>query len=192
MATQPRPYLTPRQYLELDRAAEHGSEYFDGEMFPMMAVSLVHDQIFSNVYQSLGSQLQGQPCRRAGSNLRVKCGPDGPYFYPDILVFCGAPILEDSNEETLLDMTAVIEILSPSTERYDRTFKFEHYRKLPSLRHYLLIAQNEVKIEHRRRQPDSSWTVVTSSDPLAVVELSAIGCALTISDIYEDVHFPAR
>ena len=192
MATQPKPYLTPQQYLEIDRAAERGSEYYDGELFPMTAVSLVHDAIFSNVHEFLGTQLKGRLCRRAGSNLRVKCGPDGPYFYPDILVFCGAPILEDSHEDTLLDVTAIIEILSPSTERYDRTFKFEHYRKLPSLQHYLLIAQNEVKIEHRRRQPDKSWTAVVSSDPQAVVELPAIDCGLPIGSIYENVQFTAR
>ena len=173
MATQPRPYLTPQQYLEIDRAAERGSEYYDGEMFPMTAVTLVHDRIFDNVSASLRTQLQNGPCTKVGSNVRVRCGPAGPYFYPDILVFCGAPVLEDSHEDTLLDVTAIIEILSPSTERYDRTFKFEHYRKLPSLQHYLLIAQNEVKIEHRRRQPDSSWTAVISSDQQAVVELSS-------------------
>jgi Uma2 family endonuclease len=191
MGVQPRPYLTPQQYLEIDRAAEHGSEYYDGEMFPMTAVSLVHDRIFRNILRSLDAQLKGRSCEPAGSNLRIKCGPDGPYFYPDVLVFCGAPILEDSNEDTLLDVTAIIEILSPSTERYDRTFKFEHYRKLPSLQHYLLIAQNEVKIEHRRRQPDSSWTAVVSSDQQAVVELSAIGCELPIGSIYENVQFRA-
>jgi Uma2 family endonuclease len=192
MATQPRPYVTPQQYLEIDRAAERGSEYYDGEIFPMTAVSLVHDRIFRNILLSLDTQLRGRPCEPAGSNVRLRCAPDGPYFYPDILVFCGAPVLEDSDEDTLLDVTAIIEILSPSTERYDRTFKFEHYRTLPSLQHYLLIAQNEVKIEHRRRQPDSSWTAVVSSDQQAVVELSAIGCGLPINSIYENVQFTAR
>jgi Uma2 family endonuclease len=136
--------------------------------------------------------LKGRLCRRAGSNLRVKCGPSGPYFYPDILVFCGAPVLEDSHEDTLLDVTVIIEILSPSTERYDRTFKFEHYQKLPSLQHYVLIAQDEAKVEHRRRQSDSSWTAVVSSDQRAVVELPAIGCDLRIGDVYANVQFTAR
>jgi len=192
MATQPKPYLTPQQYLDMDRSAQLRSEYYDGEMFPMTAVSLAHDRIFRNILRSLDAQLRGRSCEPAGSNLRVKCGPSGPYFYPDIVVFCGAPMLEDSHEDTLLDATAIIEILSPSTERYDRSFKFEHYRTLPSLEHYLLIAQNEVKIEHRRRLPDSSWTAVVSSDQQAVVELSAIGCGLPIKSIYENVQFTAR
>jgi Uma2 family endonuclease len=192
MATQPRLYLTPQQYLEIDRAAERGSEYYDGEMFSIEAMSLVHDRIFRNILRSLDAQLRGRSCEPAGSNLRVKCGPSGPYFYPDIVVFCGAPMLEDSHEDTLLDVTVIIEILSPSTERYDRSFKFEHYRRLPSLEHYLLIAQNEVKIEHRRRLPDSSWTAVVSSDQQAVVELSAIGCGLSIGSIYENAQFRAR
>jgi len=191
MATQPRPYLTPQQYLDIDRAAERGSEYYDGEMFPMMAVSLNHDRIFSNVNQLLGTQLEGGCCERVGSNVRVKCGLSGPYLYPDIAVFCGAPMLEDSDEDTLLDVTAIVEILSPSTERYDRTFKFQHYRNLPSLQHYL-IAQNEVKIEHRRRQPDNSWTAIVSSDPEAVVELPAVGCVLPIQGIYKNIQFAGR
>jgi len=187
MATQPRPHLTPQQYLDIDRSAQLRSEYYDGEMFPMTAVSLTHDGIFSNVYQSLGTQLKGQPCRRAGSNLRIRPAPGGPYFYPDILIFCGAPVLEDRNEDTLLDVTAIIEILSPSTERYDRTFKFEHYRKLPSFQHYLLVAQNEVKVEHRIRQENRLWAAIETSDPQAVVELSAIACRLLVADIYENV-----
>jgi len=191
MASQPRPFLTPQQYLEIDRTAERGSEYCAGEMFPMTAVSLTHDRIFRNALRSLEAQLRDQSCEPAGSNLRVRSGPEGPYFYPDILVFRGAPILEDSNQDTLLDVTAIIEILSPSTERYDRTFKFEHYQKLPSFQHYVLIAQNEAKVEHRRRQPDRSWTAIVSSDPLAVVELSAIGCVMSLANIYQNVFSAA-
>lgn len=158
-------------------------------MFPIVAVSLVHDRIFRNILRSLDAQLRGQACQPAGSNLRVKCGPGGPYFYPDLVVFCGVPVLEDSHEDTLLDASAIIEILSPSTERYDRSFKFEHYRKLPSLQHYLLIAQNEVKVEDRRRRADHSWAAVVSTDPQALLELSAAGCILPIHSIYEDVEF---
>ena len=133
MATQPRRYLTRSSILEIDRAAERGSEYYAGEVFPIIAVSLVHDRIFRNVLRSLDAQLRGRPCEPAGGNLRLKCGPGGPYFYPDIAASCGSHILENSNEDTLLDVTAIIEILSPMTERRDRTFKLEHFQKLPSL-----------------------------------------------------------
>ena len=193
MATQPKPYLTPQQYLDMDRSAQLRSEYYDGEMFPMTAVSLAHDRIFRNILRSLDAQLRGRHCEPAGSNLRVKCPSGGPYFYPDLVVFCGAPVLEDRNEDTLLDVTAIIEILSPSTERYDRTFKFEHYRKLPSFQHYLLVAQNEVKVEHRIiRQENRLWEAIETSDPQAVIELSAIACRLLVADIYENVQFTAR
>jgi Uma2 family endonuclease len=101
MATQPRPYLTPQQYLEIDRAAERGSEYYEGEVFPVMAVSLAHDRIYDNVSASLRTQLQNGPCRRVGSNVRVKCRLAGPYFYPDVLVFRGAPVLEDTKSSSI-------------------------------------------------------------------------------------------
>jgi Uma2 family endonuclease len=187
MATLPRPYLTPEQYLEMDRSAERGSEYYNGETFPMEAVSLTHDRICDNISAGLRTQLQDGPCTKVGSNVRLRCGPAGPYFYPDIFVFCGAPVLEDGVEDTLLDATVIFEILSPSTERYDRTFKFEHYQKLAGLRHYLLVAQDKVSVEHRQRHQDHSWTSVVSSDPRGVVGLTALNCLLPVATLFEKV-----
>jgi Uma2 family endonuclease len=191
MSTQPKPYLTPEQYLAIDRAAERGSEYYNGEMFPMSVVSLNHQRIFTNLVRVLGAQLDGHPCEIAGSNLRLRTAPRGPYFYPDILVFCGKPQLEDRRQDTLLDATVIIGILSSSTERYDRTFKFEHYRKLLSLHDYLLVAQDEMKIEHRVRREDDSWEMFEVSHPQAMIALPLIGCRFPVADAYKQVEFGA-
>jgi Uma2 family endonuclease len=189
MATQPRPYLTPQEYLEIDRATDHKSEYYAGEALPMTASSVNHETIAANVQNLLTAQLGDRACRVL--NLRVRPSANGPYFYPDRVAFCGAPLLEDAFEDTLLDAAVIIEVLSLSTERFDRTTKFEWYKKLPSLDHYLLIAQSTVNIEQRTRQGDDSWTTVVTTDFQAEISLPNIGCTLPVSGTYKNVVFPA-
>jgi len=189
MSTQPKPYITPEQYLELERAAEFRSEYFDGEMFAMSGGTLDHATIKDNLTILLGGQLRGRQCRTASSDLRLQTHPRGPYFYPDIVVFCGQPKLSDSRRDMLGDATVIIEILSPSTERYDRTFKFEHYRKLPSLQDYIVVAQDRVSVEHKTRQSDHSWEMRETSDLDAVVQIPSIECSFRVADAYYRVDF---
>src|ERR1700758_224476 len=123
MPTQANTFLTPEQYLEIERAAEHKSEYFNGEMFAMSGGSLDHGRIFRNLISSLNGQLRGRTCEVAGSDLRLRVSPDGLYTYPDIVVFCGKPQFADRRTDTITDATVIIEILSPSTVNYDRGFK---------------------------------------------------------------------
>lgn len=191
MTTQPRPYLTPQEYLAIDRATDHKSEYYAGEALPMTASSVNHERIVANVQDLLRTQLSGRPCEVLGSNLRVRPTVDGPYLYPDRVVFCGAPFLEDAFEDTLLDAAVIIEVMSPSTERFDRTTKFDWYKKLPSLEHYLLIAQNAVSIEQRTRQGEGSWVTTVTTDPMAEIPLQNINCLLPVSGTYKNVVFPA-
>src|ERR1700733_2193101 len=189
MATQPSPYLTPQEYLWIDRATDHKSEYYAGEALPMTASSVNHEIIAANVQNLLNAQLGDRPCRVLGSNLRARPTVDGPYFYPDRVAFCGAPFLEDAFEDTLLDAAVIIEVLSPSTERFDRTTKFDWYKKLPSLEHYLLIAQNAVSIEQRTRQGDGSWATTVTTDPMAEIPLQNINCLLSVAATYKNVPF---
>jgi Uma2 family endonuclease len=191
MSTQPKPYLTPEQYLEVDRAAERRSEYYNGEMFPMSAVSVNHTRIVTNLTVLLSPQLRKRSCELAGSDLRIRTGPPphGPYFYPDLVVFCGKPQLEDLRRDTLTDAIVIFEVLSPSTERYDRTFKFEHYRTLASLKDYILIAQDQVRIEHKARLDDGSWERRETLELEGLIELPSIGCAFRVADAYELVEF---
>ena len=189
MPTQPKPYLTPEQYLEIDRAAERRSEYYNGEIFPMSAVSLNHTRIVTNLTVSFFAQFHGRSCEVAGSDLRVRTEPRGPYFYPDLVVFCGLPHLADRRRDTLTDAAVIIEVLSPSTERYDRTFKWEYYQKLASLKDYLMVAQDQVKIEHNVRRDNGSWEMRETTDLEAVIELPSIGCTFRVADAYARVEF---
>lgn len=192
MSTQPKPYLTPEQYLAIERAAQYKSEYFDGEMFAMSGGSLNHARIASNVSLLLGVQLRGHSCEVVGSDLRLQARPGGPYFYPDIVVFCGNPQLADSHRDMLTDATVIVEVLSPSTELYDRAFKFRQYQALPSLKDYILIAQDRVHVQHRTRQGDGSWTAIETSDRDAVIQLPSIECYFRVGDAYDRVDLTAE
>jgi Uma2 family endonuclease len=189
MSTQAKTFLTPEQYLEIERAAEYKSEYFNGEMFAMSGGSLNHTRIFHYLSHSLYGQLRGRSCELAGSDLRLRVSPAGLYTYPDIVVFCGRPQFADRRTDTITDATVIIEILSPSTINYDRGFKFEQYRRVPSLKDYVVIAQDRIYLEHSTPQGDGSWNVREVSDPSAVIQLPSIECSFRLGDAYERVDF---
>jgi Uma2 family endonuclease len=184
-----KPYVTPEQYLEIERAAEYKSEYFNGEIFAKTGETLDHVTIAGNVICVLHGQLRGRCRGVVVSNLRLQVSPDGLYCYPDVLVFCGEPQLADGHNDTLTDATVVIEVLSPSTENYDRGFKFEQYRRLKSLMEYIVIAQDRVHVEQNTRQPDGAWMLRETSDRNAVIHLPSIECSFTVDEAYEQVDF---
>ncbi len=189
MSTQPKPYVTPEQYLEIERAAKYKSEYYDGEMFPVAFATLNHARLSGNLLRSLGNQLHDRSCEALGSDVRVQTQLNGPYFYPDIVVFCGKPRLADSWNDMITDATVIIEILSPSTQDYDRGFKFEQYRRLPSLADYLVIAQDRVYLEYNTRQRDGSWLMREVSDRDTVIHLPSIDCSFRVEEAYSRVEF---
>jgi len=189
MSTQAKPFLTPEQYLEIERAAEYKSEYFKGQMYAMAGGSLNHARIFRNLLLSLNGQLRGRDCEVAGSDLRLQVSPSGLSTYPDIVVFCGKPKLTDQRNDTITDATVIIEVLSPSTSDYDRGFKFEQYRRIPSLKDYIVIAQDRVYLEHYVRQCDSSWILRESSDLNDAIQIPSIECSFRLSEAYERVEF---
>ena len=189
MSTQPKPFLTPEQYLASERAAECKSEYFDGEMFAMSGGTLDHARITGNAFGLLYAQLRGRSCEIAGSDLRLQVSPDGLYTYPDIVVFCGEPQFADDRNDTITDATVIIEVLSPSTANYDRGFKFEQYRRLKSLKDYVVIAQDRVHVEHSTRQGDA-WMLRETSDLNGVIELPSIECRVGVAEVYGRVKFP--
>jgi Uma2 family endonuclease len=188
MSTRPKPYLTPQQYLEIERAAEFKSEYFNGEMFAMSGGSLNHARVAGDLFASLHAQLRGQRCEIASSDLRLRVTPEGLYTYPDIVVFCGKPQFGDDRTDTITDATVIIEVLSPSTTNYDRGFKFEQYRGLKSLQDYIVIAQDRVHVEHNTRQGDA-WLLKETSDLNAVIELPSIECSFRVAEAYARVDF---
>ena len=188
MNPQLKPRLTPEDYLALERSAEYKSEYFNGEIFAMAGASRVHNTLVVNTAIELGNQLKKRPCKLYVSDMRVKVNPTGLYTYPDVVVVCGKEQFEDTHLDTLLNPTLIIEVLSDSTEAYDRGRKFEHYRHLDSLVEYVLIAQQRPHVESYRRQPDHQWLLTECSGLDATLRLQSIDCDLALAEIYAKVE----
>ncbi len=190
MQTVRKAYLSPEEYLALERQAETKSEYFDGEVYAMTGASVAHNQIVANVVSTLNNRFKGGPCRVFASDMRVKVSQTELYTYPDVVLVCGRLQLEDKHRDTLLNPTVLIEVLSPSTEDYDLGTKFAHYRVLESLSDYLLIAQTGVLIEHYQRQSSDRWLLTTYRALDALVPIPSIGCDLLLTDVYDKVEWP--
>ena len=192
MATQPRLRLTPEEYLSAERDAETKSEFHDGEILVMAGASYAHNLIVANVIRELGVQLKAGPCAVLPSDIRVWIEASRRYVYPDVTVVCGEPEFTDADQDTLVNPTLLVEVLSEATNNYDRGEKFERYRTLGSFAEYLLLAQNRPHCEHYVRQPDRSWILTEESRLDVTVPLTAIGCELALSEAYDKVSFGPR
>lgn len=180
---------TPEQYLALERCAAVKSEYINGHILAMAGASRRHNQMTFNIAVALGLQLKGRSCVAYTSDMRVKVAATGLYTYPDVVATCEKPVFEDAFVDTLLNPAVIIEVLSDSTEGYDRGAKFAHYRRLPSLQEYCLISQDRVCVEHYVRQMQR-WLLTETSAFNDVLRLDAIDCELNIADVYDKVDFP--
>ena len=180
-------YLTPEEYLAFERKATTKHEYLNGQIVAMSGASFAHNFITVNIATSLNVQLMEGECRVATSNMRVKVTQIDSYFYPDVVVVCGEPRAEDDTFDTLLNPTVIVEVLSPSTEGYDRGEKFEHYQQIASLKDYILISEDEVHVEHYYRQ-GSGWLRSEFRKLVDVLSLLSIDCELRLSDIYRRVE----
>ena len=189
----PDGYYTPEEYLALEREAEYKSEYIAGQVVAMSGVSREHSLINGNLFRVLSSQLLDRPCEVHASDMRVKVGAKvnarSLYTYPDIAVVRGDVQFDDDQVDTLLNPTLIIEVLSPSTEAYDRGVKFGYYRRLASLREYMLVAQDKMLVEHFVRE-DDGWLLTETTDPAAVVRLPSIGCEVPLAEVYRKIVFP--
>jgi Uma2 family endonuclease len=183
------PYLTAEQYLGIERKAEYKSEYFRGEMFAMAGASRAHNLVAVNVLREVSAQLRHRQCEVYSGDMRVRVNPTGLYTYPDGVIVCGKPEFADTDLDTLVNPGVLIEIVSPSTEAYDRGRKFEQYRSVPSLREYLLISSERMHVDLFTRQPDGPWMLVSADKPEATIELTTIVCTLTLSALYEKIEF---
>jgi Uma2 family endonuclease len=181
---------TPAEYLRLERAAETKSEYVNGQILAMTGASRAHNLVTGNVFRELSQQLRGGPCEAYVGDMRVRVSQTGMYTYPDVVVACGEIRFEDDHVDTLLNPVLIVEVLSPSTEAYDRGEKFAHYRRLDSLQEYLLVAQDKVRVERYVRQGDR-WILTEHSALDDVVSLDAAGCRVRLSDVYDRVELPS-
>lgn len=194
--------LTPEEYIVFERKALPDGkvirhEYINGELIAMSGASRAHNLITINISTALHSRLSGSGCETYANEMRVSTPTTTSYFYPDVVVVCEEPRFEDDVFDTLLNPIILVEVLSPSTEVYDRREKFAHYRQLASLQEYVLVAQDEVLVEHYRRQEKQGTPPVTGKDWIftdfqaleEILPLTSIHCELPLRDIYERVSF---
>jgi Uma2 family endonuclease len=190
MSARPRPKYTLEEYLKLDRKSEARLEYWNGEVFDTSGVSPQHDQIESNLHYHLRARLEGRNCHVFLANMRIKVSSAPPYRYSDSSALCGEPQYETiEGLRVLTNPALIVEVLSDSTEAYDRGDKFTHYKSILSFREYLLVAQHRPHLSHFVRQDEGSWTYREYNDLEAVVKLAALDCALTMREVYEHVAF---
>lgn len=183
--------LTPDEYLAFERTqtdARH--EYLNGAVTMVAGASLEHNRIVANLVATMHAQMRGRPCDVFSSDMRVHISATGLYTYPDIAALCGEPRLEGDASDILLNPAVIMEVLSPSTEAYDRSSKFDHYRSIESLQTYVLLAQDRWQIELFQRQERGDWLLSVVKGADARVGLSAIGCELVLADVYERALLP--
>ena len=187
MAAQPRAGVSVAEYLAFERASAEKHEYHDGAIVAMVGASNAHNDIVGNVYTSLRTRLKPGPCRVKFSDLRVRVPNARLFTYPDLTVVCGKQQFSDERQDTLLNPQLIVEVLSPSTEAYDRGTKFQYYREIESLREYLLIAQDKARIELFSRQTGGLWTLSEAIGQGSTLRLAALDCVLPLSEVYEEV-----
>lgn len=195
---KPRPLFTVDEYLALERAAEERHEYLDGEIFAMAGESGEHGDISVNLAASLHAQLKGTPCRARSKDTKVRSGPSprghqntsGLYSYPDLVVICGEPEYHDAFRDVILNPTVILEVLSPSTESFDRDVKFSRYKDWnPTLMEYMLVSQDRPQIEQFQRQADGSWSCQRQTGLDTSLAIPSIQVSLQLADVYDRVVF---
>ncbi|CAN2039633.1 putative restriction endonuclease domain-containing protein [Candidatus Magnetomoraceae bacterium gMMP-15] len=184
---QELPLLSEKEYLEIERKAEYKSEYYNGEIFAMSGASRKHNIIVSNLITQLNLQLEKTPCIVYPSDMRLKVQENGLYTYPDLMITCKDEKFDDKYMDTLLNPLIIIEVLSKSTESYDRGEKFSMYRKLESLREYLLISQDIPLIEQYVRQDDGKWLLSDARGMDSSIILNSVKAQLKLENVYNKV-----
>ena len=189
MQTQQSLFLSESEYLHRERFAECKSEFLNGEIYAMAGASRAYNQITSNLVISLGAQLLEKPCGIYSRDMKVKTRTDktSKYSYPDVVVACNAEQFEDENGDVLLNPLVIIEVLSEATEAYDRDLKFFHYQLIPSLREYLLVAQDYCRVEKYLRQDNNQWVYSEYHDRQDVIEVVTLQCQISVAEIYRRV-----
>jgi len=191
MATQLRRRYTLEEYFTLELASEEKYEYFDGEVFCMSGVSPEHEQIIVNLITQIKAKMRGRSCHVYPSKLRVIVPSQPPYRYPDLTALCDKPrYVKIGGIDALTNPSFIVEVLSPSTEAYDRGDKFTHYKSIESFAEYLLIAQHRPHVTHFVKQSNNLWTHEEFNDISDAFRLVTLDCELRLRDVYTDVEFP--
>lgn len=182
-------YISEQEYLEKEREATEKHEYFQGEIFAMSGASMPHIEISMNITVDLATKLKGKKCRPYGSDMRMNIPENTLYTYPDLSVYCNEVETIDNNKDTARKPTVIFEILSKSTRNYDQGEKFNLYRAIPTLKEYILIDSERVKVYRHTRTPDSSWILKEFFSINDVFEIASLQIEMSLIDIYDDVIF---
>lgn len=188
MTAQPKRSITEEEYVAFEESSDRKHEYYQGDMYAMTGGTEPHNLLAGNTYASFHAQLRRRECRVYTSDQRIKVMATGLHTYPDVTVVCGHPQFVAGSRLTVTNPTVIVEVLSPSTERYDRGMKFRHYRMIPSLQDYILISQDDHRIEHYMRQDTDIWQLHEAVGLQTQITVRSITCVLTLEDVYEKVE----
>jgi len=188
MAAQPVPFYTPKQYLEREQDAEFKSEYLSGQIFAMAGGSPEHSKIANNIGGEMRSLLKRGPCQVFNSDLRVTVMQSSLMTYPAVTVVCEEQHRHPLDKNSIINPTVLFEVLSPTTEAYDRGEKWAHYRQMDSLQEYILVSQNKARVEQYVRQDDGSWKFTVAEGLAASLFLPSLGYFLALSEVYDKVR----
>lgn len=183
-------FISPEEYLALERQAEFKSEYAYGQVYAMAGGSPEHNLVVGNLLTTLNIRLRQRPCLVFNSDLKVRVPSSLKYHYPDVTVVCEKPRFADDKRDVLLNPLLLIEVLSPTTAAYDRGKKFQSYQEIPSFREYWLVAQDEPVIERFVKQADGNWLYTKVAGLDASIEALTLGCQITLQDVYAKVEWP--
>lgn len=185
---------TPEEYLRRERGAVEKHEYYHGEVFAMSGGTLEHSRIIANTIGEIRARLRGTPCGVYDSNLRVRIPRTTLYTYPDVSVMCGPPQFDplDTSRQTVLNPALLVEVLSPSTEAWDRGGKFGSYQQIESLREYVLISSQLILAETYLRQPDGTWIYAASAGREGLARLHSLGIEIPLAEVYDGVDVPIQ
>ena len=187
---RPQHHFTVDEYLAFERTSDSRHEYYAGNIYVMVGGTEPHNLIAGNAFYCLKSQLRSRPCKVYTSDMRLKIAPTGLYTYPDVMALCGEVKLADDCRDMIENPQIVVEVLSPSTEAYDRGTKLDHYKRLESVTDCILISQDARRVEHHARGTDGRWrkTNVTGS---GIIRLASLGCEIPLDEIYDQIELPA-
>lgn len=192
MAAKREPFLSPEDYLAIEREAHDKSEYFSGQMWAMAGASRPHNNIVTNLVREISSRLRGRPCETYANDLRVRVSSAGLYTYPDVVIVCGEPEFIDVKGDTLVNPTVLVEVLSPGTEAWDRGGKWAQFQRLPSLQEYILVSQDAMIVERFTRQEGGAWLYSRAEGPDAALSFASLSLSVPLPDVYDRIVFDAE
>ena len=186
------PVFSINDYLDYERNSSEKHEFLDGNVYAMAGESPRHSAICFNLYGIIHAQLRGKQCRGFSPNMKIATNEKGLYSYPDLAIVCGAPTFYDQKSDVITNPTVIFEVLSPSTENYDRGEKFLRYtNQIETLQDYILISQDKPFIEHFTKQENGGWQSTETVGFETILKINSIDCEISLAELYELVEFPA-